>query len=385
MIRNRELELYVHIPFCVRKCAYCDFLSAPADDVTIENYVSALIVEIRAHGINGRKKVSTIFIGGGTPSVLSTEQIRRIFDAIFENFEVSNDAEITIEANPGTLTEKKLQTYLDCKINRISFGLQSTSNEELKLLGRIHSFEEFVKNYNLARKCGFQNINVDLISAIPGQTVESWKKTLCDVLELQPEHLSAYSLIIEEGTPFAKLYGEGCEKESMLPDEEAERQMYHITDSILQKAGYHRYEISNYAKAGYECRHNLGYWERVPYLGIGLGAASLTTDNVRYHNVTNLKTYIEHSADLKFIQTDVEELSVKETMEEVIFLGMRKMEGVSILEFETIFGKNLRECYGDNLDKMISQRLIEEKQGYLRLTKAGIDVSNQVFAEILFN
>lgn len=383
MIKNRELELYVHIPFCVRKCAYCDFLSAPADDVTIENYVSALIAEIRAHGINGRKKVSTIFIGGGTPSVLSPEQIRRIFDAIFENFEVSNDAEITIEANPGTLTEKKLQTYLDCKINRISFGLQSTSNEELKLLGRIHSFEEFVKNYNLARKCGFQNINVDLISAIPGQTVESWKKTLCDVLELQPEHLSAYSLIIEEGTPFAKLYGENCEKESMLPDEEAERQMYHITDSILQKAGYHRYEISNYAKEGCECRHNLGYWERVPYLGIGLGAASLTEKNVRYHNETDLEKYIKHSSNLNLIQKNVEALTLAEQMEEFIFLGLRKVRGISIVEFEELFGTSLDETCRAGIEKMIAEGFLTEGKGLLRLTDAGIDVSNQVFAEIL--
>ena len=385
MIKNRELELYVHIPFCKQKCAYCDFLSAPADDVTIENYVSALIAEIRAHGINGRKRVSTIFVGGGTPSVLSPEQIRRIFDAIFENFEVSNDAEITIEANPGTLTEKKLQTYLDCKINRISFGLQSTSNEELKLLGRIHSFEEFVKNYNLARKCGFQNINVDLISAIPGQTVESWKKTLCDVLELQPEHLSAYSLIIEEGTPFAKLYGENCEKEKMLPDEEAERQMYHITDSILQKAGYHRYEISNYAKEGCECRHNLGYWERVPYLGIGLGAASLTEENVRYHNETDLEKYIKHSSNLNLIQKNVEALTLAEQMEEFIFLGLRKVRGISIVEFEKMFGASLEEIYSAGIEKMIAEGFLIREKGFLRLTDAGIDVSNQVFAEILFN
>lgn len=385
MIKNRELELYVHIPFCVRKCAYCDFLSAPADDVTIENYVSALIAEIRAHGINGRKKVATIFIGGGTPSVLLPEQIRRIFDAIFENFEVSNDAEITIEANPGTLTEKKLQTYLDCKINRISFGLQSTSNKELKLLGRIHSFEEFVKNYNLARKCGFQNINVDLISAIPGQTVESWEKTLCDVLELQPEHLSAYSLIIEEGTPFAKLYGENCEKEKMLPDEEAERQMYHITDSILQKAGYHRYEISNYAKEGYECRHNLGYWERVPYLGIGLGAASLTEENVRYNNETDLEKYIKHSSNLNLVQKNVEALTLAEQMEEFIFLGLRKVRGISIVEFEELFGTSLDETCGAGIEKMIAEGFLTEGKGLLRLTDAGIDVSNQVFAEILFN
>lgn len=385
MIRNKELELYVHIPFCVRKCAYCDFLSAPADDGTIVDYVCALIAEIRAHSVNGRKEISTIFVGGGTPSILSEGQISRIFDAIFESFIIQDDAEITIEVNPGTVTEEKLRAYLDCKVNRISFGLQSTDNEELKLLGRIHTYEEFVQNYQLAREVGFQNINVDLISAIPGQSPSSWEKSLRDVIALSPEHISAYSLIIEEGTPFAKQYGIGCAGEKLLPDEETERQMYHITDSILQEAGYHRYEISNYAKEGCECRHNLGYWERIPYLGIGLGAASLTVDNVRYHNVTDLKTYIEHSADLKFIQTDVEELSVKETMEEFIFLGMRKMEGISILEFENIFKRTLHECYGENIRKMIAQGFLEEEQGRLRLTRKGINVSNHVFAEILFD
>lgn len=384
MIRNKELELYVHIPFCVRKCAYCDFLSAPADDGTIEDYVCALIAEIRAHSVNGRKEISTIFVGGGTPSILSEGQISRIFDAIFESFIIQDDVEITIEVNPGTVTEEKLRAYLDCKVNRISFGLQSTDNEELKLLGRIHTYEEFVQNYQLAREVGFQNINVDLISAIPGQSPSSWEKSLRDVIALSPEHISAYSLIIEEGTPFAKQYGIGCAGEKLLPDEETERQMYHITDSILQKAGYHRYEISNYAKEGCECRHNLGYWERIPYLGIGLGAASLTEENVRYNNETNLEDYIKHSSDLNLIRKNVEALTLTEQIEEFIFLGLRKVRGISINEFEGLFGISLDETYGAGIEKMIADGFLTKEKGFLRLTHTGINVSNQVFAEILF-
>ncbi len=385
MTRNKkELELYIHIPFCKKKCSYCDFLSAPAGDDVIENYVCALIKEIKAHSFNEKKMISTVFVGGGTPSVLAPEQIRRIFEALRETFVLPEDVEITIEVNPGTVDEGKLLAYRECGINRLSFGLQSTNNDELQLLGRIHSYEEFVNNYKLARQCGFVNINVDLISAVPGQTVESWKKSLCDIIALSPEHISAYSLIIEEGTPFAKMYGEGCKDESMLPCEEEERQMYHVTEELLNEAGYHRYEISNYAKEGKACRHNIGYWERTPYLGLGLGAATLTEDDVRYHNVSDLKFYLEHSAEPESIREEVEKLSVTEEMEEFIFLGLRKIEGISLEEFANAFGKTLDECYGVNIDKMIAQGFLEEKQGYLRLTKAGIDVSNQVFASVLY-
>lgn len=386
MIRNnKEVELYIHIPFCVKKCAYCDFLSAPATENTIEEYVDALIKEIEVCGRSVVQQISTVFIGGGTPSILTEEQISRIMKSLREHFILQDDAEITIEANPGTVTENKLMTYRQCGINRISFGLQSTVDKELQLLGRIHTFRQFVDNFKLARKCGFDNINVDLISAIPGQKRESWEQTLRDVIALSPEHISAYSLIIEEGTPFAKQYGPGCKGEAMLPCEVDEREMYHLTDVLLKEAGYHRYEISNYAKPGKECRHNLGYWERTPYLGLGLGAASLTEREVRYHNVTDLKTYMEHSANLHMLRTDIEELSETEAMEEFIFLGLRKMEGISLSEFEAAFGKTLQECYGKGIDKMTRQGFLEEKQGSLRLTQAGIDVSNQVFAEILYD
>ncbi len=383
MRRNKELEIYIHIPFCVKKCAYCDFLSGPQSEETREKYVDALIKEIYAHQeMTLQNVVTTIFMGGGTPSILSENQIKRIFDALRSTFDIAGDAEITIEANPGTVTREKLEAYKQCDINRISFGLQSTNNEELKLLGRIHTYEEFIESYQLARACGFDNINVDLISAIPKQTVASWEETLGKVIALEPEHISAYSLIVEEGTPFAKLYGEGCPGEHDLPSEEVERAIYYRTEEMLSQAGYHRYEISNYAKIGKECRHNLGYWERKEYLGIGLGAAGLI-DDTRYKNTDDLLYYLEHADDLGAIREDVEELSVKEQMEEFMFLGLRKMEGVSISEFENKFGKNIDECYGEQIQKLVEQGLLKQKDGRLMLTKQGIDVSNYVFGEFL--
>ncbi len=386
MRRNKELEIYIHIPFCVRKCAYCDFLSGPQDEVTRNRYVEKITDEIRAHSCNSemikRYQVTSIFLGGGTPSILEKNQITAIFDALRAHFDISEDAEITIEANPGTVTAEKLQVYKKCGINRISFGLQSTNNKELKLLGRIHTYEEFLESYQLARACGFDNINVDLISAIPKQTVAGWEETLGKVIALEPEHISAYSLIVEEGTPFAKLYGEGCPREHDLPSEEEERAIYYQTEELLSGAGYHRYEISNYAKKGKECRHNLGYWERKEYLGIGLGSASLI-DNTRYKNTDDLLYYLEHADDLGAIREDVEELSVKEQMEEFMFLGLRKMEGVSISEFENTFGKNIDECYGEHIQSLVQQGLLKQKDGRLMLTSQGIDVSNYVFGEFL--
>ena len=383
---KKELEIYIHIPFCVKKCAYCDFLSGPQDKETIERYVSRLLKEIQVHASKQKftldYEVTTIFLGGGTPSVLEANQIQRIFEMLKNSFKISKDAEITIEANPGTVTVEKLEAYKQCGINRISFGLQSTNNEELKLLGRIHTYEEFLESYQLARACGFENINVDLISAIPKQTVASWEETLSTVIALNPEHISAYSLIVEEGTPFAKLYGEGCPGEHDLPREEEERVIYYRTEELLEKVGYHRYEISNYAKKGKECRHNLGYWERKDYLGIGLGAASLI-NNVRYKNTDDLLYYMEHSSDLSAIQENVEKLSLQEQMEEFMFLGLRKMEGVSVTEFKNTFGKTMEECYGEQIQKLKEQGLLEQKDGRLMLTRPGIDVSNYVFGEFV--
>lgn len=383
---KKELELYIHIPFCVRKCVYCDFISGPQDEETIEKYVSSLLDEIRAHTLNKKLaseyNVATVFLGGGTPSILNISQIKRIFEVIKNTFAVIEDAEITIEANPGTVTREKLETYRACGINRISFGLQSTNNEELKLLGRIHTYEEFLESFCLARECGFDNINVDLISAIPKQTLASWEETLQNVIKLNPEHISAYSLIVEDGTPFAKVYGEGCPGEKDLPDEEEERRIYYRTEELLKEAGYHRYEISNYAKEGKECKHNLGYWERKEYLGIGIGAASLI-DNTRYSNTPDLAKYIRDAKQLNKIQLDFQELSTKEQMEEFVFLGLRKMEGISEREFTENFSMNIEECYGHQIEKLLKEGLLQKRDGRIMLTRRGIDISNYAFAEFL--
>ncbi len=272
-----DLGIYIHIPFCAKKCDYCDFLSAPADSETKISYKKALITQIESyHGRTGGYQVPTIFIGGGTPSCLEANDIEEIMAAVARTFSLDKKRlEATIEVNPGILSAEKLSVYKRAGINRLSFGLQSADDKELKLLGRIHSYDQFLQNYCAARELGFDNINVDLMSALPGQTADSWEKTLTRVIGLEPEHISAYSLIIEEGTPFARRFGKGMPEEHLLPDEDEDRLIYHMTKDILLANGYHRYEISNYARKGFECRHNSSYWTGTQYLGLGLGASSL--------------------------------------------------------------------------------------------------------------
>ena len=380
---RRELELYIHIPFCVKKCAYCDFLSGPASNQQIEEYVQALIEEIRYYKEFAKNyEVSTVFWGGGTPSLLTGEQMKALMETLGQTFFIRQNAEITMEANPGTVTVEKLLACQKAGINRISFGLQSVNNEELKMLGRIHTYEEFLESYEAARKAGFQNINVDLISAIPKQTVSSWEQTLQTIISLQPEHISAYSLIVEEGTPFAKLYGEGCELEHLLPSEEEERRMYERTEELLQEAGYHRYEISNYAKEGDECQHNLGYWERKEYLGLGLGASSLI-EETRFHNTDEMEEYLRDANNPILLRREQEKLDRQEQMEEFVFLGLRKIRGIQEEKFAEMFGEDIWDCYGKNRERVIKEGLLEREEGVLRLTRKGIDVSNYVFYEIL--
>ena len=367
----RPLELYIHIPFCVKKCRYCDFLSAPATPEARQEYVMGLCQKIRSYyDLAGMYHVSSIFIGGGTPSILETQQMRSIFDAIRATFPIDSDAEITVEVNPGTVDKLKLMAYRNVGINRLSIGLQSTDDQELKMLGRIHTYKDFLDTYTLAREVGFQNINVDLMSGIPFQTLGGWEDTLKKVAELGPEHISAYSLIIEEGTPFYEKYGEGERAEARrrreLPDEDTERMMYQFTKNILWSYGYHRYEISNYAKEGYECRHNLGYWNRTEYLGIGTGAASLI----------NNKRFVEGG--------EIEVLSLQNQMEEYMFLGLRKIEGVSKTDFRQTFGRSIENAYGKVLIDMYQKQLLEDTGEYIRLTEKGIDVSNYVMSEFLF-
>lgn len=375
----RLLELYIHIPFCVKKCAYCDFLSGPSDEKSRERYVELLCEEIQVcRGKVEEYQVSTVFFGGGTPSVLQGEQIKRIMETLRKVFVFETDAEISMEMNPGTVTSEKLVAYREAGINRLSIGLQSVQDEELKLLGRIHTYDEFLHSYELARKAGFENINIDLISAIPGQTVSSWAETLKTIVELEPEHISAYSLIIEEGTPFFEKYGEGFGQE-MLPSEDEEREMYRQTKQILHEAGYERYEISNYAKEGRECRHNIGYWERAPYLGFGIGAASLF-EETRSANPSNIEEY-RTSFEKKF---QAEKLSVEEQIEEFMFLGLRMMKGVSKQKFAEAFGKEIEEIYGKQIERLKKAELLEENDDRIYLTEKGIDISNSVFVEFMF-
>lgn len=381
----KELELYIHIPFCVKKCFYCDFLSMPVDESIRRHYVCKLIEEIEYKSEKYKEyEVSSLFFGGGTPSILSETQIAEIMKALQKNFSIKSDAEITIECNPGTLTGQKLSAYKQCGINRISMGLQSGNNQELNMLGRIHTYEEFLQNYDLVRKIGFDNVNVDLMSALPGQTVSDWEDTLRKVLKLRPEHISAYSLIIEEGTPFYQTYEkdelrrqEG-ERPQYLPSEETERAMYEVTRSILAQKGYERYEISNYAKKGMECKHNIGYWTRKNYLGLGLGSASLV-ENVRFSNSSDLKEYLNG----KFEPQEKEVLTRKEQMEEFAFLGLRMMEGISRRRFEETFGVAIEAVYGEVIHKMTELGLLTQQAGHIMLTEDGISVSNYVMSEFL--
>lgn len=375
--RRIPLELYVHIPFCVRKCQYCDFLSGPSDEETKDRYIEALLKEIRAAEHTEDYEIVSVFIGGGTPSALKAEAIASIMRTLQEQFFFCEDAEVTIEANPGTVDLEKLTIYRNVGINRLSLGLQSTDAEELKLLGRIHSYEEFLKSYEWAREAGFSNINIDLMFAIPGQTGEAWRQHLYQVAELNPEHISAYSLIIEEGTPFA-------EQNLDLPDEDTEYQMYEDTAEILKRYGYRQYEISNYAKQGYMCRHNAGYWQRREYLGFGLGASSLY-GGMRFSNTHQMQEYLKESRNPDQIRKDVTVLSRNEQIEEFMFLGLRMTEGISEKKFEENFDVRLMDIYGDILQKYEETGFMEHIETKWRLTRKGIHVSNHILADFLLD
>lgn len=371
---KKNLGIYLHIPFCVKKCAYCDFLSAPATQEVQEQYVEALKQEIRESRKLGQVyQVPTVFFGGGTPSLLPGETIAGILEVLRQEFLICPDAEITVECNPGTLTEEKLDWYKKAGVNRLSVGLQSAQNTELKLLGRIHTWEEFLESFYMARDKGFTNLNVDLMSALPGQSRETWMDTLHKVLALEPEHISAYSLIVEENTPFFEHYGKGGDRYPDLPDEDTERQMYYDTKRVLETEGYKRYEISNYAKPGFDCRHNLSYWERVDYKGFGIGAASLV-EHVRYRNGSSLKEYLAGN----FSFENVEPLNRKEELEEIMFLGLRKMEGVKLTP-------ELLNTYEEVFEDLEAKELLVRNDGIARLTERGIDLSNYALAEFLLD
>lgn len=379
---KKELGLYVHIPFCVKKCGYCDFLSWCGTSEEKETYVQALLKEIESYREFARGyRVSTVFVGGGTPSVLEAGQMERVLGNIQEVFELEKKPEITLEMNPGTVTEEKLQCYKENGVNRLSIGLQSVKNEKLEVLGRIHSYEEFLESYELARKAGFTNISVDLISSIPGQKLEEWKEELAALSALSPEHISVYQLIIEAETPFYEKY---AEHEELLPDEEESRKIYLWTGSFLKEQGYEQYEISNYAKPGKESRHNLKYWERGDYLGLGLGAASMVR-NIRMSNTKDMKTYLERCGQPKTMREDVQFLEEARQMEEFMFLGLRKTRGVSRKEFRRIFGQEMDMVYEKALHKCLENGMLKEHKDRVYLSEEGVLLSNAVLSEFLFD
>ena len=373
---NGGMELYLHMPFCVRKCAYCDFLSFPTDQETQNLYTRRLREDMGKK--YGDIPVDTIFIGGGTPSVPDSALIVGIMERVRKAFHVAEGAEISMEANPGTVTREKLTDYRRAGINRLSFGLQSANDRELKLLGRIHTWAEFLESFHLARECGFTNINIDLMSALPGQTRESWKDTLKRVTDLNPEHISAYSLIIEDGTPFGEKYGSE-EGRKLLPDEDSEREMYHETKRFLRDCGYERYEISNYAKPGRACRHNIGYWTGLPYLGLGLGASSYM-DGCRFAVNSDMKQYLEEKPGMF---TDVEKLTKKDMEEEFFYVGLRMTAGVSLPEFERRFGVSAKDVYPGLMEMFVEEKAAVFQGDRFVLTDYGLDVSNYIMARFL--
>lgn len=390
----KKLSIYIHIPFCIRKCNYCDFLSFGVGDKCIEGmgihrkeYIDALCAEIKSYNmISEEYSIATIFIGGGTPSILMSGDISRIMVTVRETFRLDENIEVTIETNPGTITEEKAEEYIRCGINRISIGLQSANDEELSMLGRVHNYDQFLAAFNIARESGFRNINIDIMSALPKQSVHSYLDTIEKVLKCRPEHISSYSLIVEENTPLAL----NEELLSLLPDEETERKMYDATDRVLSLAGYKRYEISNYAKKGFECEHNKVYWTLGEYIGIGIGAASFLKGR-RFSNTKDIEKYIqtftpnEIVKDLSCMRTVDEDLNSDRLMEEYMFLGLRMTEGVSVESFHAYFGHSVYDIYGQVIDKYVKSGHLINDGGILRLSKQGIDVSNMILADFLLD
>lgn len=378
----KKLALYIHVPFCVQKCLYCDFLSMPASQTIQKKYIAALAGELQywQKQLSGQYILGSIFIGGGTPTALSPELLRQI-GKVLHDFSWASNMEFTIEANPGTLTLEHIPVLQYLGVNRVSLGLQSAQEQELQQLGRIHTFQDFAESYQLLQEHGFTNINIDLMADIPGQTMESYADTLDQVLRLRPKHISSYSLLIEEGTPFYEMDRQG---KLQIPSEETDRQMYALTKERLAAEGYQRYEISNYAQPGWECRHNLTYWQMEEYLGVGLGAASYWAGK-RFSNERDLQTYLSQKADSHIAESQI--LSKEEEMEEYVFLGLRKIKGISPEAYRKRFDVDFYQLYQNILPDLQRNGLLAETENHDRiyLTDRGIDVSNVVLAEFLLD
>lgn len=377
-MKNKDIGVYVHIPFCKQKCYYCDFVSYCNKDNMIEDYVKAVKKEIRLQNI--QSQITTIYIGGGTPSYIDSKYIKEIVEEIKKK-NVAKRPEITIEVNPGTVTKEKLKDYKKCGINRLSIGLQSVQNEILKEIGRIHNFEQFLETYKMAREVGFKNINVDLILGIPNQRIKDLKESLEEVINLQPEHISVYSLIVEDGTPIANKIQKG---KLELPDEETERNMYWYVKNTLELNGYKHYEISNFAKKGYESKHNINCWNQKQYFGFGAAAHSYR-DIARYSNTEKLEEYIRNVKSERLDRNRIIHEIQKEydTEKEYMILGLRKIDGVKISEFKLKFGNNPIYLFRNELKKLSDEKLISIDEDNIRLTNRGIDLANLVWEEFI--
>lgn len=391
-MKMKDMGLYIHIPFCKSKCKYCDFVSFSNKENLIEKYVDCIKQEIRDIGISnlydykdGKDNLitlKTIYIGGGTPSVINSNYIKEIINCVRQNIKVEDNAEITIEINPGTVDNEKLKTYKEAGVNRLSIGLQSTDNNTLKRIGRIHTYEDFLNTYNIARQLDFKNINVDLMLALPEQTIQELIDGLKKVIDLNPEHISIYSLILEEGT---KLYEEiEKEKKYVLPSDDIERQMYWKTKRMLEDAGYIHYEISNFAKKGFESKHNLSCWNQEEYIGVGAAAHSYS-NNVRYSNIDNIEKYISNYEKGRDIDNLIfhEKQNKESKMKEYMMLGLRKIEGVNIHLFKNKFNQDPLSLFKTEIDKLINEKLILIDGSYIKLTDKGLDLANLVWEEFV--
>lgn len=382
----KRFGIYLHIPFCVKKCNYCDFYSVASTEEGRVAYVDALKKEIVKMAKKSENyEVYTIYFGGGTPSLLDGRYIAEILELLYKSFNIHNIGfypEITIECNPKTIDKEKLQLYKNSGINRISIGLQSTYDDELKLLGRIHSYSDFLKSYEMVRKIGFNNVSLDILSAIPKQTLRKYEHSLDRIIALNPEHISSYSLIIEEGTPFFDKYSENAPFYKDLPNEEIEREMYEFTVSKLSEVGYERYEISNYSKKGFYSRHNTAYWKREEYLGLGAGASSFF-EGKRYKNIPNIKEYIRRISVNDEIREDLSRLTLKESMEEFMFLGLRLTSGIKKENFKKAFNKDIEEVYGNEIKEHVKNGLLIDTGVGIKFSEKGLDLSNFVLCDFI--
>lgn len=377
-----EIGVYIHIPFCVKKCDYCDFISYPKKLEKQEEYVKKIIEEIEDNkNILKTNEITTIYIGGGTPSVIDPDLIKKILEKIYEisNIKNKNKIEITIEVNPGSTTKNNLQLYKKCGINRLSIGLQSTNDKILKTIGRIHNYQQFKNTYNWATEIGFRNINVDLMLGLPNQTITDLKESLEKLMNLKtvPNHISVYSLIVEEGTQIEKKIKEGKLK---FPEEDEERKQYKYTKNYLELKGYNHYEISNFAKKGYESKHNIKCWEQQQYVGLGVSAHSYI-EGIRYSNTCDLEDYLnKKSTDIKTIH---ERQNIEDMKKEYMILGLRKLEGISVCKFKEKFGENPIYTFRQELQKLVEEQLIVIDLDKIQLTNKGLDFANIVWEEFV--